>query len=350
METSSSIERTFKLPSEHDTAGLDLCPMVRQARTGWPLDRRGVRHQGHQLAAVDDPNEPGAINAGKRPLAITAENVERAPAERRCSLSPSAIQEPASIVEELNPAPRRHVIWRARWIEAGEAFGPVPRRLAVVLDNGREFLMGIEPSLNGALVLTGEASNAVQLMTAGITAYRSTGATLHMPAVLSSLARAYARLDQFDDAWRCIREAIATVEATKERWWEAEIHRIAGETALASPKRGAAKAEAFFEHALTVARDQQAKSFELRAAMSMARLWRDQGKRDEARDLLAPVYGWFTEGFDALDLKQAKALNWDHDEARRERTPGCGTTQTDLDVYLPIATGWQADLLRMGFK
>ena len=75
-----------------------------------------------------------------------------------------------------------------------------------------------------------------------------------------------------------------------------------------SPDPDAAKAEAYFKRALAVARQQQAKSWELRAAMSMARLWRDQGKRDEARDLLAPVYGWFTEGFDTLDLKEAKAL------------------------------------------
>jgi predicted ATPase len=75
-----------------------------------------------------------------------------------------------------------------------------------------------------------------------------------------------------------------------------------------SPAPDAAKAETYFEHALSIARDQQAKSWELRAAMSMARLWRDQGKRQQARDLLAPVYGWFTEGFDTLDLKEAKAL------------------------------------------
>ena len=83
---------------------------------------------------------------------------------------------------------------------------------------------------------------------------------------------------------------------------------MAGEIALMLPEPDAAKAEAYFDRALAVARQQQAKSWELRAAMSMARLWRDQGKRDEARDLLAPVYGWFTEGFDTLDLKEAKAL------------------------------------------
>ena len=129
-----------------------------------------------------------------------------------------------------------------------------------------------------------------------------------MPLHLSYLAKAYAELGQFDDAWRCIGEAMTAMETTKEKWFEADINRMAGEIALKSPEPDAAKAEAYFERALAVAREQQAKSWELRAAMSMARLWRDQGKRDEARDLLAPVYGWFTEGFDTLDLKEAKAL------------------------------------------
>ena len=98
------------------------------------------------------------------------------------------------------------------------------------------------------------------------------------------------------------------METNQERLWQAEIHRMAGEIALLAPEPDAAKAEAYFERALEVARGQQAKSWELRAAMRMARLWRDQGKRNAARDLLAPIYGWFTEGFDTLDLKEAKAL------------------------------------------
>ena len=96
--------------------------------------------------------------------------------------------------------------------------------------------------------------------------------------------------------------------AETQMWCEAEVNRVAGEIALRSPERDVAKAEAYFERALAIARSQQTKSRELRAAMSTARLWRDQGKRDEARGLLAPVYGWFTEGFDTLDLKEAKAL------------------------------------------
>jgi predicted ATPase/class 3 adenylate cyclase len=156
--------------------------------------------------------------------------------------------------------------------------------------------------------LTGKASDAVRLITSGITTLRSTGTTFWTPMLQSYLAQAHAELGQFDDAWRCIGEAMAAIETTKERWWEAELHRVAGEIALLSPEPDAAKAEAYFERALAVARKQQAKSWELRGALSMARLWRDQGKRDEARALLAPVYGWFTEGFDTLDLKEAKAL------------------------------------------
>jgi predicted ATPase len=156
--------------------------------------------------------------------------------------------------------------------------------------------------------VSGKASNAVQLITAGINAFRSTGATRAMPFNLSFLARAYAEINQFDDAWRCIGEAMTVLETTKETFCAAEVNRIAGEIALMSPEPDAAKAEAYFESALAVARKQQAKSWELRAATSMARLWRDQGKRQQACDLLAPVYGWFTEGFNTLDLKEAKAL------------------------------------------
>ena len=158
------------------------------------------------------------------------------------------------------------------------------------------------------LALTGKASLAVQTIAPGITAMRSTGATAFIPLYLPYLAMAYAELGQFDDAWRCIDEAMTAVETTKEKWCEAEVHRVAGEITLKSPEPDTAKAEACFERALAVARGQQAKSWELRATTSLARLWRDQGKRDEARALLAPAYGWFTEGFDTLDLKEAKTL------------------------------------------
>jgi predicted ATPase len=158
------------------------------------------------------------------------------------------------------------------------------------------------------LALTGKASDAVQIITSGIATHRSTGSTTWLPLYLSYLAGAYAVLGQFDDALRCIGEAVTAVEITRETWLEAEVSRVAGEIALKSPKLDPAKAERYFERAIAIARQQQAKSWELRAAMSMARLRRDQGKVQQARELLAPVYGWFTEGFDTLDLKEAKAL------------------------------------------
>jgi class 3 adenylate cyclase/predicted ATPase len=162
--------------------------------------------------------------------------------------------------------------------------------------------------LEGILGVTDKASTAVNMITSGIAAWRSTGSTACMPLWLSYLAQAHAKLGGVDDAWRCIGEAVAAVETTKERWCEAEVHRTGGEIALIAPEPDTAQAEAYFERALAIARGQQAKSWELRAAMSMARLWRDQGKREQAHDLLAPVYGWFTEGFDTLDLELAKAL------------------------------------------
>jgi class 3 adenylate cyclase/predicted ATPase len=158
------------------------------------------------------------------------------------------------------------------------------------------------------LTLAGKASDAVQTITSGITAFRSTGSTTDISFYLSYLAEAHADLRQFDNATRCIGEAMTVVEKTKERWYEAEVNRIAGEISLLSLEPDVAKAEMYFQRALAVARRQQAKSWELRAAMSMARLWCDQGKRQQACGLLASVYGWFTEGFDRLDLTEARTL------------------------------------------
>jgi class 3 adenylate cyclase/predicted ATPase len=163
---------------------------------------------------------------------------------------------------------------------------------------GRGWLLG----------LTGKAADAVEVLTSGIAAWRLTGATQYLPRWLSYLAEARADLGQLDEAWRCIDEAARAIDTTKERWFEAETYRIAGEIALKSPAPDVAKAETYFKRALVVAHQQQARAWELRAAMSLARLWRDQGKPQQAHELLAPVYNWFTEGFDTLDLKEAKTL------------------------------------------
>jgi predicted ATPase len=157
-----------------------------------------------------------------------------------------------------------------------------------------------------ALIAEGKARAGLQTMTTGVSAFRSTGAAVFVPYFLSWLSRAYLEDDDCGQAQHCITEATALVESGGERWCETEIKRVAGEVALALGN--AADAEAGFHGALAIARQQQAKSWELRASMSLARLWRDQGKVEQARELLAPVYGWFTEGFDTRDLKEAKAL------------------------------------------
>jgi predicted ATPase len=175
-------------------------------------------------------------------------------------------------------------------------------------EKGAVFWKALLTRPKGWILAVTKASDAVQTIAFGIALYRSTGSTAATPLYLSYLAVAHADNGQLDYALRHVDEAMVMIKTTKERWFEAEVNRIAGEIALKSPEHDAAKAEENFERALAVARQQQTKSFELRAAMSLARLWRDQGKVQQARELLAPVYGWFTEGFDTLDLKEAKTL------------------------------------------
>ena len=152
----------------------------------------------------------------------------------------------------------------------------------------------------------GQARQGVTLITQAMDQTRATGAAIFTPRFLAGLAVAFSRLGQPAEGLSRLREAVQFIDRTDERVLEAQIQWLQGE--LLSNMGDVAAAELSYQQALAVARAQQAKSWELRAAMSMARLWRDQGKRDEVRDLLAPVYGWFTEGFDTLDLKEAKVL------------------------------------------
>jgi class 3 adenylate cyclase/predicted ATPase len=158
------------------------------------------------------------------------------------------------------------------------------------------------------LTLSGKAAEAVQDLSSGIAANRSTGNTMWTPFFLAYLAQANAEIGQFDTAWTNIHEAITEVETTKESWCEAEINRIAGEIALMGTKPDVVKAQAYFANALEIARKQQAKSWELRAATSAARLLFARGEREPARDILAPVFAWFTQGFDTADLRGAELV------------------------------------------
>jgi predicted ATPase len=131
---------------------------------------------------------------------------------------------------------------------------------------------------------------------------------MFLPCFLMLLSEAHADVGESGAARSCIDEALTAIQTNKECWCEAEVNRLAGEVALKSPEPNAEKVEIYFERALAVARQQQAKSWELRASVSLARLWCDQGKVRQARELLAPVYGRFTEGFDTRDLREAKTL------------------------------------------
>jgi class 3 adenylate cyclase/predicted ATPase len=158
------------------------------------------------------------------------------------------------------------------------------------------------------LAAQGQSEEGITQMHQGITAYRATGAELDVPHSLALLAETYGRVGQPEKGLTILIEALAVVDKNDERWYEAELHRLQGELLLPLSPDNHTEAASCFQKALKVARSQQAKSLELRAATSLAKLWQSQGKRQDAYNLLAPVYGWFTEGFDTADLKDAKAL------------------------------------------
>jgi len=161
-----------------------------------------------------------------------------------------------------------------------------------------------------ALAQQGQTKEGIEQITQGLRAYRATGAEINRSYFLALLAETYGTMEQPEAGLTVLTEALTVMDKTGERWYESDIHRLRGELILkqGTPDALQAEAESCFHQALDIARNQQAKSFELRAATSLARLWQQQGKRREAHDLLAPVYGWFTEGFDTADLQEAKAL------------------------------------------
>jgi class 3 adenylate cyclase/predicted ATPase len=159
-----------------------------------------------------------------------------------------------------------------------------------------------------ALADGGATETGIAELRQGLAAKEAMGVLQHTPSGLCLLARLYIRIKNSGEALRLLNEALARTDRLEERWFEAELHRLKGEALLAWSPQRAAEAEPCYDQALAVAREQGAHLWELRAATSLARLWRNQGRRAEAHDLLAPVYGWFTEGFDTADLKDAKRL------------------------------------------
>ena len=159
-----------------------------------------------------------------------------------------------------------------------------------------------------ALAHQGQAQEGLVQMHQGLTAYRATGAEVIRPYLLALLAEAYGTMGQPEEGLTVLAEALMLADKTGERWYEPELHRLQGALLLQQSPDNHTEAHACFQHALDLARAQQARSLELRAATSLARLWQQQGKRHEARQLLAEVYNWFTEGFDTADLQEARAL------------------------------------------
>jgi predicted ATPase len=156
--------------------------------------------------------------------------------------------------------------------------------------------------------MQGQGEEGMADVRQGIAACRATGTTLLVSYFCTVLADVAAHLGHPEDGLQALAEAHILVEQHEDHWWEAEIYRLRGVLLLRQPGTPPAEAEAWLQRALDVARRQEAKSLELRAATSLSRLWQQQGKRPEAYDLLAPIYHWFTEGFDTADLREAKAL------------------------------------------
>jgi predicted ATPase len=176
-------------------------------------------------------------------------------------------------------------------------------------EQGFPLYMALSAILRGwALAHQGQAKEGIEQLHQGMMAWRATGAEIFRPYCLALLAEAYGILGEPEAGLTVLAEALILVDTTGEHWYEAEIYRLKGELLLQQSLDNQAEAEHCFQQAITIAQNQQAKSLELRAATSLARLWQQQGKRTEARELLAPVYGWFTEGFDTADLIEAKAL------------------------------------------
>jgi TOMM system kinase/cyclase fusion protein len=159
-----------------------------------------------------------------------------------------------------------------------------------------------------ALTEQGQMEEGIAQMRQGMSAWQATGAEADRPYYLALLAEVYGKAGQAEEGLPLLAEALAVMDAIEERYYEAELYRLQGELLLVHAAPQHAEAEICFRQALDIARHQQAKSLELRATMSLSRLWQRQGKHQEAYDLLAPIYGWFTEGFDTADLQEAKAL------------------------------------------
>lgn len=225
----------------------------------------------------------------------------------------------------------RALYWNAVLHEFRREWPIVDERSASAMksagEHGFALVLAAGQIMQGAVVAAGgqRAAGSRQIRD-GLDAYRATGALFQVPYHLAMLAEALGAEELFEEGLEVLKDAVSLVEASGERCYEAEIHRLKGELLLAASPQASAEAEDCFRQALDVARRQEAKSLELRAASSLACLWRAQGKCAEARELLAEIYGWFTEGHDTVDLKNAKRVLDDLHAVTTARSAGQHTT------------------------
>ncbi|MBI3330002.1 MAG: hypothetical protein HYZ81_25260 [Nitrospinae bacterium] len=222
-----------------------------------------------------------------------------------------ALSHPFSLAMAMVESAIAHLMRR----EADATQARAEAAIAISAEQGFPLWLAFGPVLRGwALAVQGQDEEGIEQLRQGLAAWRAIGNEFIRPWILAMLAEAYALSGQTEAGLAAVAEALATVEATGERFWEAELHRLRGELLLRHAVGAGFKpapteeAEACFQQALDIARRQGAKTYELRAAVSLSRLWQQQDKREAARQLLAEIYGWFTEGFDTTDLKEARAL------------------------------------------
>jgi class 3 adenylate cyclase/predicted ATPase len=212
---------------------------------------------------------------------------------------------PQSVDQALQAVAHTHLLRR----EPEAALNYIDLALAMSREHGFSMRIATARLMRGWMLLSRtDDRSALTELSEGLAEFRATGARAWQTNFLALLAIGCLRDGKYAEGLSTIAEAQSLARAQDEYWWEPELHRLEGDLLLTSAGLAQDRVEQCYKNALESARRREAKSWELRAAMSMARLWRDQGKRDEARELLAPIYGWFTEGFDTLDLKRAKAL------------------------------------------
>jgi predicted ATPase len=278
------------------------------------IDSRGYQEEGLSLwdpmyrsfaTALEDPYIAMRIRLARTLLCLGY--IDQARLQRDEALAEARRLSPSTTAWAL------YCTWPSYWTveegmrSAARMLRPADEVLSISSEYNFSYFVTIGNIMRGwGLGAAGRTSEGIPLLLKSITTLRATGSNLVLPFYLTALAEIYGMAAQPDEGLTRLIEAEKLMETTKERWAEAELHHVRGKLLVSLNEYTAA--EKSYQRALTVARRQSAKFWELRASLDLARLWRDQGKRDEALDLLAPIYGWFTEGFDTLDLKEAKAL------------------------------------------